>query len=118
MASTGVRASWRQVLERAGSISRAGAAAGGFGLLHGLGFASALREAGLPALDVPLALAAFNIGIEAGQLAFIALILTFAWAVARTGVGSGSPSWLRTAGAYTIGTLAAFWCIERAAVFY
>ena len=45
--------------------------AGGFGLLHGLGFAGALREAGLPQGEIPLALLSFNVGIELGQLAFV-----------------------------------------------
>jgi uncharacterized membrane protein len=49
--------------------------AAAFGLLHGLGFAAALRAAGLPAGDVPLALLAFNGGIELGQLAFVAAVL-------------------------------------------
>ena len=46
-----------------------------FGLLHGLGFARALLEVGLPEGEVPLALFAFNLGVEAGQLLFIALVL-------------------------------------------
>ncbi|MGA0608561.1 HupE/UreJ family protein [Phenylobacterium sp. VNQ135] len=46
-----------------------------FGLLHGLGFASALAEIGLPQHEVPLALLAFNLGVEAGQIAFIAALL-------------------------------------------
>jgi len=55
--------------------------AAGFGLLHGLGFAGALRQAGLPAGDVPLALAAFNAGVELGQLLFIAAVLVVRRAV-------------------------------------
>ena len=46
-----------------------------FGLLHGLGFAGALAEIGLPAREVPLALAAFNVGVELGQLAFVAALV-------------------------------------------
>jgi hydrogenase/urease accessory protein HupE len=46
-----------------------------FGLLHGLGFAGALRETGLPQIDVPLALLTFNLGVEAGQLLFVAVVL-------------------------------------------
>ena len=49
--------------------------AAGFGLLHGFGFAGALLEAGLPQTDIPLALAAFNVGIELGQLLWVGLLL-------------------------------------------
>ena len=52
--------------------------AGGFGLLHGMGFAGALAETGLPQSNVPLALLFFNVGIELGQLAFIALLVLVA----------------------------------------
>jgi hypothetical protein len=92
-----------------------------FGLLHGLGFASALLEIGLPQGDVPLALLAFNLGVEAGQILFIAVVLTLGAAIARLypagrrQVLPGSPG-LRTA-AYAIGTLAAFWVFERMEVF-
>ena len=55
----------------------------GFGLLHGLGFAAALSEAGLPSADVPLALASFNAGIELGQLAVVGVLLLFARALRR-----------------------------------
>lgn len=93
------------------------AMAGGFGLLHGLGFAGALAEIGLPADDIPLALLAFNAGIEAGQLAVIGALLAGAWAVR----GLARPLPLRAAPAtaavaYGIGTLAAYWCFERAAL--
>jgi hypothetical protein len=54
-----------------------------FGLLHGLGFASALLEIGLPEGDVPLALLAFNLGVEAGQILFIAVVLALGAAIAR-----------------------------------
>ncbi len=92
-----------------------------FGLLHGLGFASALREIGLPEGDVPLALLAFNLGVEAGQILFIAVVLALGAAFARLypegrrQVLPGSIG-LRTV-AYGIGTLAAFWVVERIAGF-
>ena len=54
---------------------RPGLMSGGFGLLHGMGFAGALSQVGLPSGEIPLALAAFNIGIEIGQLAVIAMLL-------------------------------------------
>jgi hydrogenase/urease accessory protein HupE len=84
-----------------------------FGLLHGLGFASALREVGLPQADVPLALFAFNLGIEIGQLAFVAALLAAAAAVRAMRVAW--PRWTLRVPLYTIGSLAAFWCFERAA---
>jgi hypothetical protein len=83
-----------------------------FGLLHGLGFAGALNEIGLPQGDVPLALLAFNLGVEAGQLAFVAVILCMMW-LARRMVPAGPPRWVGQLPAYAIGTIAAFWTIER-----
>lgn len=88
-----------------------------FGLLHGLGFAGALTEIGLPSGEVPLALVAFNLGVEAGQLAFIAVILALGW------LGSAIPrvnrfmlnAATRTGAAYVIGCAASFWLIERIA---
>jgi hypothetical protein len=95
-----------------------------FGLLHGLGFAGALREVGLPEHAVPLALAFFNIGVEAGQLLFIAAFFVLVWAGSKlltaAAVSGRTPStaWSTTAqlslpAAYVIGTLASFWLIER-----
>jgi len=86
-----------------------------FGLLHGLGFAGALSEVGLPEGSIPLALLFFNIGVEIGQLLFIATMLC-AFAVVRR----IRPSWPRWAGAaapYAIGCIAMFWVIERVAAF-
>jgi hydrogenase/urease accessory protein HupE len=84
-----------------------------FGLLHGLGFAGALREVGLPQADVPLALFAFNLGIEIGQLAFVAALLAAGAALGALHVGW--PRWAQRVPLYTMGSLAAFWCFERAA---
>jgi hydrogenase/urease accessory protein HupE len=84
---------------------------GALGLLHGLGFASVLFDAGLPTDEIPLALLGFNLGLEVGQLGVIAAAgLTFA--VVRRVL---PPSWQgnRTVPAYVIGSLAAFWVIER-----
>jgi hypothetical protein len=89
------------------------AMAGAFGLLHGFGFAGALAEIGLPRGEIPLALFAFNVGIELGQLAFIGLVLAVWRLVARVQVPL--PSWSSALPAYGIGCLAAYWCIERAA---
>jgi len=77
-----------------------------FGLLHGLGFAGALLDAGLPAGDVPAALLAFNVGVELGQLAFVAAVGTLS-SLVRPGPR------LRTAVAYGIGSVAVAWTIER-----
>jgi hypothetical protein len=88
------------------------AMAGAFGLLHGFGFAGALAEVGLPSGEIPLALFAFNVGIELGQLAFIGLVLV-AWQL-LVRVRVPVPTWSRALPAYGIGCLAAYWCIERA----
>ncbi|MGI9589801.1 MAG: HupE/UreJ family protein [Myxococcota bacterium] len=87
--------------------------AGAFGLLHGFGFAGALAQVGLPGGEIPLSLFAFNLGIELGQLAFIGLVLA-GWRVLLLLRAPAAP-WLRAAPAYGIGTLAAYWCLERAA---
>ena len=82
-----------------------------FGLLHGFGFGGALREIGLSQTDVPLALLTFNLGVEVGQLMFIAVILTLLAGVRKlVGALPGKP---RTIAAYGIGSIAAFWFAER-----
>ncbi len=86
-----------------------------FGLLHGFGFAGALAEVGLPEADIPLALLTFNLGVETGQLAFVAAVLMTARALRRA--IAEAPSWLAPAPAYAIGSLAAFWLIARVAAF-
>ena len=93
-----------------------------FGLLHGLGFASALREIGLPEVDIPLALLTFNLGVEAGQLMFVAFVSAAAVIFRRLApdvftaqLRPGAPG-LVTA-AYGIGSIAAFWTIERVVQF-
>jgi len=85
----------------------------GFGLLHGLGFAGALAEIGLPPGDIPLALLSFNLGIEAGQLLFIAAVIGL-----RAALRPVPPAWLQRAApvpAYVIGSLASFWIFDRIA---
>jgi hypothetical protein len=86
--------------------------AGTFGLLHGLGFAGALREAGLPAGEIPLALLSFNAGIEAGQIGVVVLLL--ALAVIGRPLAVRAPVWVGRVPVYVMGALAAFWCFERA----
>lgn len=86
-----------------------------FGLLHGFGFAGALAEVGLPQTDIPFVLLTFNVGVEAGQLLFVAVVLVLLWLGGR--VAASPPRWLRDAPGYAIGSLAAFWLIERMAAF-
>jgi hydrogenase/urease accessory protein HupE len=86
-----------------------------FGLLHGMAFAGALAEIGLPARAAPQALFLFNVGVEIGQLAFIGAVLALWWLMRRTPVSRliERPLLARWAPAYAIGGLAAFWLIER-----
>ena len=84
-----------------------------FGLLHGLGFASALIDIGLLQGDVSLALFAFNIGVELGQLAFIAAVLGVIQLAKQFRIPDFVESRLRTVTVYGIGTVATFWFIER-----
>lgn len=83
-----------------------------FGLLHGFGFAGALGEVGLPRGSVVSALLGFNLGVEVGQLAFVALGLALAAVSMRARV---PPSLARRAVAYATGVAGAVWCVERAA---
>ena len=87
-----------------------------FGLLHGFGFAGALAEVGLPQDQIPLALLQFNIGVELGQLTFVAAALGIAWAV--RGLRVPIPQWAWRVPAYAIGGVAAFWTIERIVAFW
>ncbi|HEX2464288.1 MAG TPA: HupE/UreJ family protein [Thermoanaerobaculia bacterium] len=86
-----------------------------FGLLHGLGFAGALSQVGLPPGDIPLALFLFNLGVEVGQVAFVALVLGVlaagGWLVRRVQVVL--PRWSPLVPAYAIGCVAAAWLLER-----
>jgi hydrogenase/urease accessory protein HupE len=89
-----------------------------FGLLHGLGFASALIDIGLPQGDVPIALLAFNIGVEVGQLAFIAAVLGVMQLAKQFRIPDIVECRLRTVTAYGVGVVAAFWFVERLAGFW
>ena len=82
-----------------------------FGLLHGFGFASGLAAIGLPQADIPLALLMFNVGVEIGQLAFVALILLLVRAFKVLQVHWPRPAALLPA--YVVGSLGAFWMIQR-----
>jgi hydrogenase/urease accessory protein HupE len=85
-----------------------------FGLLHGFGFASALTSAGLPHHELPLALVTFNVGVELGQLTFIALILALERSFRILEVHW--PRWAEALPGYTVGSLGAFWTIQRVAL--
>ena len=82
-----------------------------FGLLHGFGFAGVLMEIGLPEQAIPLALLFFNVGVELGQLIFIAAVLSLGFAL-RT-IKREMPVWVPRLTAYVIGSVAAFWVFER-----
>ena len=81
-----------------------------FGLLHGMGFAGALREVGLPQGEIPMALFSFNVGIELGQLVFVLALGIGAAILHRISLPIPLP---RRAAVYIMGSLAAFWTIER-----
>ena len=87
-----------------------------FGLLHGLGFAGALSEIGLPPPEIPLALLFFNVGVEIGQLVFVFAVLGL-MALLRysTGLTRESIGFIRLEKAmvYIIGVLSSYWLIER-----
>ena len=90
-----------------------------FGLLHGFGFAGALSEVGLPQTAIPVALLFFNVGVELGQLLFIASVFVFialARQVTRSS-GVSQPAWAWRVPPYAIGSIAAFWIIQRIAAF-
>ncbi len=84
-----------------------------FGLLHGFGFASAMTSAGLPHHDLPLALLSFNIGVELGQLAFVALVLALERSFRVLQLNW--PRWVQALPGYVVGSLGAFWTIQRIA---
>jgi hydrogenase/urease accessory protein HupE len=90
-----------------------------FGLLHGFGFARALAQIGLPQASIPIALLFFNVGVEAGQLLFIAAVIAVI-ALARRitrRVDLPRPAWAQAVPPYAIGGIAAFWVIQRLAAF-
>ena len=87
-----------------------------FGLLHGFGFASALTSAGLPKAELPVALLSFNVGVEIGQLSFVALILSLERAFRILEVSW--PRWAEALPGYTVGSLGAFWTVQRLAIMF
>ncbi|MFT5481571.1 MAG: hydrogenase/urease accessory protein HupE [Halieaceae bacterium] len=85
--------------------------ASGFGLLHGMGFAGALTEIGLPSGEVPMALFSFNVGIEIGQIVFLMAAIVV-WRLSEK-LLSGVSQRLQWAPAYVLGSLSVMWCIQR-----
>ncbi len=85
-----------------------------FGLLHGFGFASALTGAGLPRTDLPLALLSFNVGVEAGQLSLVVLVLSLERSFHILEISW--PRWAQALPGYAVGSLGAFWTIQRVAM--
>jgi hypothetical protein len=83
--------------------------------LHGLGFAGALSEIGLPEVHIPLALFFFSIGVEAGHFLFVGVVLGLMAVLRR--LKAPLPSRVELIPAYVIGSIAAYWLIERVAGF-
>jgi hydrogenase/urease accessory protein HupE len=85
-----------------------------FGLLHGFGFASGLSAVGIPAAEIPFALLLFNVGVEIGQLGFVAMVLLLArsFRILEVGWGRRAELWP----AYSVGVLGAYWTVQRTAV--
>ena len=86
-----------------------------FGLMHGFGFAGALAQVGLPQRAIPVALLFFNVGVEVGQLLFVAGVLGLFALLLRT--PRAWPRWLEAVPVYAIGGTAMFWVIVRVAAF-
>jgi len=87
-----------------------------FGLLHGFGFAGALVEIGLPQQAIPLALIFFNIGVEFGQLVFVAAVLLLGWALHQLKQTTLLDK-AEAAAIYSIGGISSFWLFERVSTF-
>ncbi|MEO8055242.1 MAG: HupE/UreJ family protein [Acidobacteriota bacterium] len=87
-----------------------------FGLLHGFGFASGLTAMGLPKAEIPLALLLFNVGVEIGQMFFVAVILLLERSFATLAIRW--PRWAEALPGYAVGSLGAYWTIQRAAMLF
>jgi hypothetical protein len=85
-----------------------------FGLLHGFGFASGLTAMGLPKAEIPLALLLFNVGVEIGQVFFVAVILLLERSFRTLEIRW--PRWAEALPGYTVGSLGAYWTIQRTLV--
>ena len=111
IALLGAEAIYRQRGQETISARWPWAIAFGFGLIHGFGFAGALAEIGLPRGAEIMALLLFNIGVELGQIAFIACLAAVAWIVSRVAKSALQPT--ATVLAYAIGITGAFWSVQR-----
>jgi hydrogenase/urease accessory protein HupE len=89
-----------------------------FGLLHGFGFAGALAQIGLPQRDLPLALFTFNVGVEIGQLMFVAAVLSLRALLLRCRLPQPARLYARPIASYGLGTVAAFWFFQRVSNFW
>jgi hypothetical protein len=85
-----------------------------FGLLHGFGFASGLTAMGLPQTEIPLALLFFNVGVELGQLAFVLFVLALVRSFRTLEIRW--PRWAELLPGYVVGTLGAFWFLQRTVI--
>jgi hypothetical protein len=84
-----------------------------FGVVHGLGFATALRELGVAAGERWPALIFFNLGVELGQVAFVALVLAAGWLLQRAALDAPARCWVL----YATGIVGSFWLVERVAAY-
>ena len=87
-----------------------------FGLIHGLGFAGGLSDAGLPVAHIPTALLFFSLGVESGHFLFIGVVLSLLAIAAR--VRMPLPRWAELVPPYAIGTVAMFWVIQRTVLIF
>ena len=87
-----------------------------FGLIHGFGFAGALTSAGLPPMDLPIALLGFNVGVEIGQVAFVLLVVLLERSFRQLEIRW--PRWAEMLPGYAVGSLGAFWTIQRTAILF
>ncbi len=107
-----VARSWRG--ETSFTIRHPWVVAFAFGLLHGFGFASGLTSMGLPKAEIPLALLLFNVGVELGQLFFVLLVLLLSRAFRTLEIRW--PRWAEALPGYAVGSLGAYWTIQRTAM--
>ena len=91
-------------------------AAFAFGLLHGFGFAGGLSSIGLPQGEIPVALLLFNVGVEVGQIGFVALVLLLTRSFRTLEIRW--PRWVELVPAYAVGSLGAFWTIQRTVILF
>lgn len=107
----GQLAGWREAARASLTYRSPWLVAFSFGLLHGFGFAGALSEVGLPDRAIPIALLFFNLGVELGQLVFVAAVLSVKWLMSRAALTL--PAWAPRLTSYVIGSVAAYWVFER-----